>query len=62
MNIETPFSFSSFETNGKEMHCANRPKQQTWAKGGKSLNTLPPPNQTSQGQSRGLHGVGVVLS
>jgi hypothetical protein len=25
------------------MHCAKRPKQQTWAKGVKSLNTLPPP-------------------
>jgi hypothetical protein len=42
MNIETPFSFSFFETNGKEMHCEKGAKQQTWAKGGKSLNTLPP--------------------
>jgi hypothetical protein len=48
MNIETPFSFSSFETNGKEMHCAKRPKQQTWAKGGKSLNTLPPQSNFSR--------------
>jgi hypothetical protein len=48
MNIETPFSFSSFETNGKEMHCAKRPKQQTWAKGVKSLNTLPPQSNFSR--------------